>query len=76
MNFSKMLIVFTLTVLIAVSSTHCQTSEAPSNRLCYNPCTYEFGDKECRLLCLNKKYKQGSCVGFGIPPTAKYCCCD
>ncbi|CAF2036024.1 hypothetical protein BRARA_I00428 [Brassica rapa] len=84
MNFSTMLIAFTLTVLMVVSSVHCQTIETapgtfaqdePLDTLCFNPCSDKLGDKECKTICLNKAYKDGSCIGFGIPPTSKYCCC-
>lgn len=49
--------------------------EEASNQLCFNPCTPKLGNNECNTICVNKKYKEGSCVGFGIPPTFKYCCC-
>ncbi|XP_056850971.1 putative defensin-like protein 70 [Raphanus sativus] len=84
MKFSTMLTAFTLTVLMVVSSIHCQTNDVThgtfpendtSNTLCFNPCTVKLGDKECKTICLNKSYKDGSCTGFGIPPTFKYCCC-
>ncbi|ESQ33411.1 hypothetical protein EUTSA_v10009856mg [Eutrema salsugineum] len=85
MGSSKMMIAFTLTVLIGVSSVHCQTSdhvsgtpgEALIQRLClsFNPCTPKFGDKQCKAICVTKKYKQGSCVVLG-PGSSKYCCCN
>lgn len=43
--------------------------------ICFNPCTVKLGDKECKTICLNKTYKDGSCIGFGIPTSLKYCCC-
>ncbi|KAF3568306.1 hypothetical protein DY000_02011188 [Brassica cretica] len=49
--------------------------DEPSSTLCFNPCSDKLGDKECKTICLNKAYKDGSCIGFGIPPTSKYCCC-
>ncbi|CAH2070003.1 unnamed protein product [Thlaspi arvense] len=85
MGASKSLIVFTIAVFMVISSIHCQTNNldtgilAPdeaSNTLCYNPCTYKLGNNECKAICVDKKYKDGSCIGFGIPPTAKYCCCN
>ncbi|KAF8107225.1 hypothetical protein N665_0124s0022 [Sinapis alba] len=84
MNFSTMLIALTLTVIMVVSSIHCQTidiasghfaADKPSSTLCFNPCTDKLGDKECKTICLNKTYKDGSCIAFGIPPSFKYCCC-
>ncbi|KAG7537882.1 hypothetical protein ISN44_As13g017260 [Arabidopsis suecica] len=79
MESLKMLVVFTLIVLIGVSSDQVSGNLAPeeaSNELCFNPCTPKLGNNECNTICVNKKYKEGSCVGFGIPPTFKYCCCN
>ncbi|EOA14497.1 hypothetical protein CARUB_v10027717mg [Capsella rubella] len=79
MGSLKMLVIFALTVLIAMSSDLVSGNIAPgkaSNPLCFNPCTPTFGSNECKTFCVNKKYKEGSCVGFGIPPTFKYCCCN
>ncbi|ESQ43056.1 hypothetical protein EUTSA_v10015152mg [Eutrema salsugineum] len=85
MGSSKMLIIFTLTVLMVISSIHCQPNDLvpgnfaageASNTLCFNPCTDKLGDNECKAICVNKKYRNGSCVGFGIPPSSKYCCCE
>ncbi|XP_019087648.1 PREDICTED: putative defensin-like protein 70 [Camelina sativa] len=76
---SKMLVVFTLTILIAVSSDLVSgnfPSGEPSSQLCFNPCTPTLGNNECNTICVNKKYKEGSCVGFGSPPTFNYCCCS
>ncbi|KAG2333105.1 hypothetical protein Bca52824_004285 [Brassica carinata] len=79
-----MLIVFPFTVLMVVSSIHCQkinlvpgnfATDKASSTLCFNPCTLKLGDKECKTICLNKTYKDGSCIGFGNPPSFKYCCC-
>ncbi|KAL0673502.1 hypothetical protein Bca4012_001483 [Brassica carinata] len=82
MNFSTMLLLFTFSVFMVVSSIHCQTIDlVPGNfapdepSICFNPCTVKLGDKECKTICLNKTYKDGSCIGFGIPPSLKYCCC-
>ncbi|VYS70310.1 unnamed protein product [Arabidopsis thaliana] len=78
MESSKMLVVFTLMVLIAVSSDLVSgnfASGEASSQLCFNPCTPQLGSTECNTICVNKKYKEGSCIGFGIPPTFNYCCC-
>ncbi|CAH8363455.1 unnamed protein product [Eruca vesicaria subsp. sativa] len=45
--------------------------EEASSTLCFNPCTVKLGDKECKTICLNKTYKDGSCIGFGITPSSK-----
>ncbi|KAG2316510.1 hypothetical protein Bca52824_019632 [Brassica carinata] len=76
-------IAFTL-IFLMVSSIHCQTTDITpgnaavddvSSSLCFNPCSDKLGDKECKTICLNKTYKGGSCIGFGIPASTKYCCC-
>ncbi|ESQ43055.1 hypothetical protein EUTSA_v10015134mg [Eutrema salsugineum] len=91
MDFSKLMVVFTLVILIAVSSVHCQTNDLisaetgmkvqdlpPNCGKDTQECNESFLDQDCNRYCVQLSYKHGVCIlseGLIGPNPPKYSCC-
>ncbi|KAG7573460.1 hypothetical protein ISN44_As09g017440 [Arabidopsis suecica] len=86
MGFTKILVTFSLVVILAVSSPQyamaciriivyiCAEIKARINGLeCFNTCTPSYDDYKCNLDCISSGYPAGDC--HMSPSQPKKCCC-
>ncbi|CAH2070761.1 unnamed protein product [Thlaspi arvense] len=80
MGFSKLMVTFTLLVVMSIafdllSGIRINAKTVPPT--CYEECKATFHNPECNKFCIGLAYKNGSCIdpeGLYLSPFRRCCC--